>query len=73
MNNPAEKLKTIIERFTLQKRSVLIEKILLEAGEQGIGESIVEEGLQQLIKENFIYIPFKGVVKRQILEYSKQL
>lgn len=67
VNNSKDKLKGIIERLTTGKKSVFMETILFEAGEAGIGESLVEEGMNQLIAENFIYVPLKGVVKKTMI------
>ena len=67
VNNSKDKLKGIIERLTTGKKSIFMETILFEAGEAGIGESLVEEGLKQLIAENFIYVPFKGIVKKTMI------
>jgi len=57
-------IRGIIEKLTLESRSVFSEKVYYVAAEMGLGEMIVQDCLQQLIQENFISEPMQGVLKR---------
>ena len=57
-------IRKIIERLTIEGRSVFSEKVFLLAGELGIGELVVQDCLQQLIQENFISEPMQGVLRK---------
>ena len=65
-NISKEKLKTIIEKLTKTSRSVFSEKVFLEAGEFGLGEMHVQRMLDELMQENFIVQPMRGVLQRKI-------
>ncbi len=57
-------IRGIIEKLTLESRSVFSEKVYYVAAEMGLGEMIVQDCLQQLIQENFISEPMHGVLQR---------
>lgn len=57
-------IRGIIEKLTLESRSVFSEKVFYVAAEMGLGEMIVQDCLQQLIQENFISEPMQGVLRR---------
>lgn len=57
-------IKQIIDRLTQNTKSIFVEKLIFEAGEFGIGELSVNEAVSQLIEQNYLIEPVKGVVKR---------
>ena len=57
-------IRAIIEKLTLESRSVFSHKVFDIAGEMGLGEMIVKDCLQQLLDENFITEPMQGVLRR---------
>ena len=57
-------IRGIIEKLTLESRSVFSEKVYCVAAELGLGEMIVKDCLQQLMEENFISEPMQGVLRR---------
>ncbi len=57
-------IRGIIEKLTLESKSVFSEKVYYVAAEMGLGEMIVKDCLQQLMDENFISEPMMGVLKR---------
>jgi len=57
-------IRGIIEKLTLESRSVFSEKVYHVAAEMGLGEMIVKDCLQQLLEENFISEPMQGVLRR---------
>jgi DNA replicative helicase MCM subunit Mcm2 (Cdc46/Mcm family) len=60
-----EKLKRIIEKMTQKRKSIFSEKVFLEAGEFGIGEMHVRKMIEELMEENYIVEPIKGVLQRR--------
>jgi DNA replicative helicase MCM subunit Mcm2 (Cdc46/Mcm family) len=65
-DNHKEKLKNIIEKLTRKSMSVFSEKIFLEAGELGIGEMHVQRMIDELLEEDYLMFPMRGVIKRKI-------
>lgn len=59
-------VKGIIERMTDKTNSVFLEKVYLEAGELGIGESYVRQALQQLKEEQFVEEVFNSRLLRRL-------
>ena len=57
-------VKVIIDKLTLDSRSVFSEKVYNIAAEMGLGECIVQDCLQQLMVENYIVEPVMGVLKK---------
>ena len=57
-------VKVIIDKLTLDSRSVFSEKVYNIAAEMGLGEYIVQDCLQQLMAENYICEPVIGVLKK---------
>lgn len=57
-------IRSIIEKLTIENRSVFSEKVFYIAAELGIGEMLVKDCLQQLMDENFITEPMQGVLRR---------
>jgi len=47
-------VKSIIERLTHDTKSIFSERIFLEAGELGIGESYVRQALEKLKEERYL-------------------
>ena len=66
VTNHKDRLKTIIEKLTQKTMSVFSEKIFLEAGEVGIGEMHVQKMMDELMEEDFIMQPMRGVIKRKL-------
>ena len=66
VSNHKEKLKGIIEKMTQTTKSVFSEKVFLEAGEMGIGEMHVRKMIDELMEEDYIMQPMRGVLKRKI-------
>lgn len=57
-------VKVIIDRLTLDVKSVFSEKVFNIAAEMGLGEYIVQDCLQQLMEENYINEPVCGVLRK---------
>ena len=57
-------IRGIIEKLTMESKSVFSEKVYYVAAEMGLGEMIVQDCLQQLIQENFISEPMQGLLRR---------
>lgn len=57
-------IRSIIEKLTLESKSVFSHKVFDIAAEMGLGEMIVRDCLQQLMEENFISEPMQGVLRR---------
>ena len=64
MGDTKSSIRGIIEKLTLESRSVFSEKVYHVAAELGFGEMIVKDCLQQLLEENFISEPMQGVLRR---------
>lgn len=62
--NVKEDVKIIVDKLTLETRSVISEKVFNLAAELGIGELLVRESLHQLIQDNYICEPIQGVIKK---------
>ncbi len=59
-----EIVKKIIDRLTENTASTFTEQVLHLAGESGIGESHVNEAIKDLINENYLDEPLRGVLKK---------
>ncbi len=57
-------IKTIIEKLTTETKSVFSDKVFNLAADIGIGEILVQDSLNELMEENFIAEPMRGVLKR---------
>ena len=57
-------IRVIIEKLTLESRSVFSHKVFDIAAEMGLGEMIVKDCLQQLMDDHFISEPMQGVLRR---------
>lgn len=57
-------IRGIIEKLTLDTRSIFSHKVFDIAAEMGLGEMIVKDCLQQLMEEKFISEPMQGVLRR---------
>jgi hypothetical protein len=57
-------IQQIIEKLTAGSMSTLSEKVYNLAAERGLGDGIVDDCIQQLVEENFIMEPVRGVLKR---------
>lgn len=64
--NHKEKLKNIIEKMTQKRRSIFSEKLFLEASEFGIGEMHVRKMINELMEENYLVEPMKGVLQKKV-------
>ncbi|MBS3170924.1 hypothetical protein J4223_04050 [Candidatus Woesearchaeota archaeon] len=57
-------VKVIIDKLTLDTKSIFSEKVYNIAAELGLGECIVHDCLHQLLEENYICEPVCGVLKK---------
>ena len=65
MDNLKGSVKSIIERLTKENATIFSEKLFLEAGEMGIGETYVRKALQELQEEKYVEQVFNSkVIKR---------
>ena len=64
MTETKNSIKSIIEKLTADTKSVFSDKVFNLAADLGIGEILVQDSLHQLMEENFIAEPVRGVLKR---------
>ena len=64
MKDTKASIRGIIEKLTMETKSVFSHKVFDIAAEMGLGEIIVRDCLQKLVEENFISEPMHGVLKR---------
>ncbi len=57
-------VKVIVDKLTLETKSIFSEKVYNIAAEMGLGECIVQDCLQQLMAENYICEPVCGVLRK---------
>ncbi|MFH1972037.1 MAG: hypothetical protein ABIJ18_01010 [archaeon] len=59
-----EDIKIIVDKLTLETKSVFSEKVFNLAADLGIGELLVRESLHQLMEDNYIAEPMQGIIIR---------
>jgi hypothetical protein len=57
-------IKGIIEKLTTETTSVFSIKVFNLAADLGIGEMLVQSSIHELMEENFIREPVRGVLRR---------
>ncbi len=64
MTDTKASIKGIIEKLTTNTRSVFSEKVFNLAADLGIGEMLVSDSLNELMEEQYIAEPVRGVLRR---------
>jgi hypothetical protein len=57
-------VQNIIEKLTGNSSSILSEKVFNIAAESGLGDLIVKDCIKQLVEENFVAEPVRGVLRK---------